>query len=126
LNFVIESENFQSSFRIFATTLRLLGLLKLSSVIMTDATYKLIWQGYPCIVVGVVDNNKNFHPIGFIVCDSEDSDDFEFVFSSIKTFDPDYKPDFLVADCADAITNGFEVDTFIFIYFFISINLILF
>jgi len=109
LNFLIEAENFESSFRVFVTSLRLLSLLRLSQVVMTDATYKLIWQGYPCIVVGVVDHNKSFHPIGFIVCDSEDYQNFEFVFSSIRNFDPNFKPRFLVADCADAITKGFEL-----------------
>jgi hypothetical protein len=75
---------------------------------MTDATYKLIWQGYPCIVVGVVDNNKSFHPVGFIVCDGEATEDFVFVFSSLKeNAEVSFEPKFLVVDCADAITNGF-------------------
>ena len=76
---------------------------------MTDATYKLIWQGYPVLIVGVVDNNKSFHPIGLIVANSETSEDFEFVYSSLKKFDPSFQANFLVADGADAITNGFEV-----------------
>ena len=88
----IESEN--SSLLFFVTTLRFLSMLKMSNLFTTDASYKLIWQGFLCIVVGVLDNNKSFHPIGFIVCDSEDCDDFEFVFKSIKEFEPNYKPRF--------------------------------
>ena len=104
LNYLIEQENTQCRFRFFVTTRRLLSQLKLSSIIMTDATYKLIWQGYPCIVVGVVDNNKSFHPVGFVVCDSEATEDFAFVFSSLKEYAEEkfnFEPKFLVADSSE-------------------------
>ena len=57
----------------------------------------------------MLDNNKSFHPVGFVLCDSEDTDDFSFVFDSIHSCDPDFKPRFLVADGAEAITQGFKV-----------------
>ena len=49
-------------------------------------------------------------PVGFITCDSEDTEDFSFVLNSIKLFDPSITPEFLLADGAEAITNGFKVN----------------
>lgn len=99
----------ENDFRIFVTTRRLLCFIELSNIVTTDATYKLVWQGFPCIVVGVVDNNKSFHPVGFSCCDSEDAFDYEFVFNSLKKHHTEYNPKILVGDNADAITCGFKV-----------------
>ena len=108
LNYNVEPGE-PDSFRLFLTTHRLLNLLKFSKIATTHATYKLIWNGFPCIIAGVLDNNKSFHLVGFVLCDSEDTDDFWFVFDSFHSCNPDFKHRFLVADGAEAIYQGFKV-----------------
>lgn len=79
--------------------------------ISIDATYKLIYQNYPLIVVGSTDKNKHFHFFGVAVTSSEETEDFKFVFESVrdgveKLFKTVYDPVFLVADAAWAIKNA--------------------
>ena len=55
---------------------------------------------------------KRFHPISMCICSHESAIDYEFIFASVrrviaKLFDTDYRPAILMADGADAITNGF-------------------
>ena len=57
------------------TTYRFFNFLTLSNNLTTDANFKLIWQGHHCMVVGVLDNTKRFCPIGFNICDSQDTSD---------------------------------------------------
>ena len=99
--------------RLFFTTRRLIKQAELSkNHICTDATYKLIWQGYPVLIVGTTDKDKKFHPYGLAVCINEETDDFAFIFESLKVAINkisgfDYKPTTLVADASGAITAGF-------------------
>jgi len=65
------------------------------------------------LIVGTSDQDRAFHPFGLALCYSEKESDFEFMFRSIKDgvakiFGTDYKHTILMADGADAITNGFE------------------
>ncbi|CAF1058690.1 unnamed protein product, partial [Brachionus calyciflorus] len=58
------------------------------------------------------DLQKKFHPITLSICTNETHEEFEFIFSSIikginKVYNSDFRPIVLVADGADAITNGF-------------------
>jgi hypothetical protein len=76
------AENHQ--FRFLVTTKRLLTLLEYSSTLHTDATYKLIWQGFPVLVVGTSDRAKKFHAIGIAVTSAETEQDFVFLFEAIK------------------------------------------
>jgi hypothetical protein len=51
--------------RIFFTTKRLIRLTMFNRKhICADATYKLIWQGYPVLIVGTTDIDRVFHPYG--------------------------------------------------------------
>ncbi|CAF4227099.1 unnamed protein product [Rotaria sordida] len=77
-----------------------------------DATYKLIWQGFPVLIVGTTDFNKAFHPFGLAVCSNEKTKDFEFIFNSIQVGMEKINKDLLyptalISDAADAIKNGF-------------------
>ncbi|CAF1550987.1 unnamed protein product [Adineta ricciae] len=107
-------EDYQGSrFRIFISSLRLLNITLLSSHINADATYKLVWQGFPVLVVGTTDLKKSFHPFGLSICSNEKTKDFEFIFKSIQlglvnTNKGLFKPTALVSDAADAIKNGFR------------------
>ena len=71
-------------FGVFITTKRLLDIASRSKHIHADATYKLIWQGFPILIVGTTDYNKAFHHFGLAVCRTEDSTAFEFIFNSVK------------------------------------------
>jgi predicted DNA-binding antitoxin AbrB/MazE fold protein len=102
-----------SKFRMFISSLRLLNITSSSSHINADATYKLVWQGFPVLVVGTTHLNKSFHPFGLAICSNEKTKDFEFIFKSLQTglvnTNKDlFKPTALVSDAADAIMNGFR------------------
>ena len=67
------------------TTIRLLRNAFEAVFILSDATYKLTYGGFPALTGGKTDKNKNFHPFGIA-----------------------FNPSILVADNADAVTLGFK------------------
>ena len=105
LNYFCDYEN--TKFGIFWSTNRLLSLTSLSSSINIDATYKLNYLGYPVMLCGTTDKKRQFHPFGVALLADETSDSFKFMFSSLLKYNPQYKPNILIADCAQAITNAF-------------------
>ncbi|RNA03118.1 hypothetical protein BpHYR1_015331, partial [Brachionus plicatilis] len=90
------------------TTNRLIDLINKRKIVVIDATYKVIFQGYALIVAGTVDIERHFHPVCVAICTRETEDDYEFVFNSLKKKYPNFNPEFLLADGAHSITNGFE------------------
>lgn len=116
-NIQIDDQNeMNSAFRFFVSTKLVFGIGKFSEKIHTDATYKLIWQGYPLLLVGTTDSNRRFHPIGTCVSTNERSADFEFMFRTMKNslieiFDFHMNPRVLICDAAKSIQcihNGFK------------------
>lgn len=113
-NIHIDDQNEMNSFfRFFVSTKFLLGIGKYSEKIHTDATYKLIWQGYPVLVVGTTDSNRRFHPIGTCVSTNERSEDFEFMFRTMKNslkeiFGFEMDPRVLISDAARSIHIAFK------------------
>ncbi|CAF4632468.1 unnamed protein product [Rotaria sp. Silwood2] len=102
-----------NKFRIFISFLRSLNITSQSSHIHADATYKLVWQGFPILIVGTTDLNKSFHPFGLAICSNEKTNDFAFIFKSIQIgmqkINKDLlKPKALISDAANAIKNGFK------------------
>ena len=64
-----------------------------------DATYKLNWNGFPLIVFGTVDRRKKFHPLVYACTASETTNDYEFVFESVKiAIEIYFEPKILIAD----------------------------
>ncbi len=63
-------------------------------------------------LAGTTDMGRHFHPFVLCICTNKTHLDFEFVCKTIKmsveklTLKP-YQPGILMADAADAITNGF-------------------
>lgn len=110
----LDEENTENClFRFFVSTKLLLRQAVNVSKLHTDATYKLIWQGFPVIIIGTTDANRKFHPFGVMVSTNERSEDFEFIFQSLK--DGVYEstnqvidPDVLICDAAFSIHNGFK------------------
>ncbi|CAF4253261.1 unnamed protein product [Rotaria magnacalcarata] len=94
-NYYIKDDDDDPLFILFVTTRNLIKNCLNSNHICADATYKLIWQGYPVLIVGTTDKQCAFHPFGIALCINE------------KTSDFDYCPIILVADASGAITNGF-------------------
>jgi hypothetical protein len=104
------------SFRFFVTTRRLLSIAKDAKFIHADSTYKLIWNDFPVLICGTSDKNKVFHPFGLSVCSSEKEHDYQFMFECLQVgLEATNQPKLpnngsiaLIADAADAITNGFK------------------
>ena len=69
----------------FVTTRTLASIGLKSTQIHLDATYKLIWQGYPVLPIGVTDSNRRFHVIGYgITSTDENSSDFLFLLEGVR------------------------------------------
>ncbi|CAF3337908.1 unnamed protein product [Rotaria sp. Silwood1] len=102
-----------NKFRFFVTTKILLFNATISNKIHADATYKLIWQEFPCFIIGTTDMIKQFHPYGFAVCSNEKEKDFEFIFNCIRdglhylNLQMNEQKLALIADVAEAISNEF-------------------
>ena len=103
----------KNKFRFFVTTKRLLFYASVSNKIHIDATYKFIWQGFPCFIIGTTDMIKQFHPFGFAACSNEKENDFEFIFSCLRdgllnlNLQMNERELILIADGAEAISNAF-------------------
>jgi hypothetical protein len=91
------------------STKALLKQAMLAHHLCADATYKLVLQGFPVLIVGTTDFKRKFHPFSVSVCSGETGDDYPFIFSALKSslFEYTYRPTALIADGADAITNVF-------------------
>lgn len=103
----------KNEFRFLVSSKILLQNAIKSDKMHADGTYKLIWQGFPVLVVGFTDRIRRFHPIGVCVTTNERTADFNFLFHSVKRaiadiFDTQLKPSTLIADAADSIKNGFK------------------
>ena len=105
-------KNWKPYFRFVCTTKRLLMLLKHNSLIASDGTYKLIWQGYPVLMSGTIDRDRKYHPAGICVAITETQVDYAFFFRTLrdvyfKIASVHFHADVLIGDAAPAITNGF-------------------
>jgi len=93
----------------------LLELALKTQHLAADASYKLNFQGFPVFLVGVNDMQRVFHCTSLSICSGETSHDYAFVFRCVKSMIdklffggvPTYSPKILIADGAEAITNGF-------------------
>jgi predicted protein tyrosine phosphatase len=109
-----EADFEEPSFRICISTPRLLKLGADAKNVHADATYKLVWQGYPVLIVGFSDAERKMHPVGLAVTMREATEDFSFVFSSIAKGvslvtdeASSFSPTVLICDAAPAIKKGF-------------------
>ena len=69
----------------YITTKRILSFATKSQFILTDATCKLMWQGFPLFICRTIDRSKAFHPTRFQLCRNETEIDFRFMFGTVKT-----------------------------------------
>lgn len=82
LNYNVNYE--QGTFKFCVTSKLLLKKHIKAKHIHVDATYKLIWQGFPVLLVGTTDTVKQFHIICISVSTGETCSDFEWVFKSLQ------------------------------------------
>lgn len=118
--FVLSSEIISlaqnKSFRYIITTKTLLmNATVLDNHLAVDATYKVMFQGFPLILIGSTDKFKKYHPFAVAVVSSEKEEDYKFIFREFKVnietmFQILYTPKTLLADGALAIRNAFNSD----------------
>lgn len=99
--------------KFFVTSKTLLRNAVDTKLVCADTNYKLLWQGFPVHITGTVDINKKFHPFGISVTDTEELDDFRFMFESLKkgvalNFDSELNCKVLMSDAYPAIGNAFK------------------
>lgn len=107
-----DSDEKNPIFRFIISTKYLIEISKNSSVVHADATYKIIWQGFPILVCGTTDQNRKFHPICLTVSSNEQKEDFKLMFQGLKDkifeiFEISWNPKVLVCDAAKSIQNAF-------------------
>ena len=95
------------------STKALQRLAQNSMVVQTDATYKLIWQGYPAILASVSDASRQTFPVAFAVSSGETAVDYELVLRTMKEgveriSGSSFAPRVVVGDSADAISTAVE------------------
>jgi len=97
----------EQNLKIVISIRRLLNVRN-SDMLQADGTYKSTWLGYPVPIVGTSDKNNVFHPACLAVCDSESSEDYEFIFRALSLSNVGWQPTTLLADGSEVITIGFE------------------
>ncbi|XP_021700374.1 uncharacterized protein LOC110678751 isoform X1 [Aedes aegypti] len=53
------------------------------SVVAADCTFKVTVEGYPLLVVAVIDNMRHAHPVAFGIIANQEHTDYQFAFQSI-------------------------------------------
>lgn len=81
--------------------------------IHVDATYKLVWQGFPVLLVGTTDAAKQFHIICISVSTGETCSDFKWIFKSLQEkylsfYGTEFSPNILISDAAASISKAFQ------------------
>ena len=100
--------------RVLLSTTKLLATTALGERIHANGTYKLIWQGFPVIVVGTTDARRSFVLGGLAICSGETVEDYQFAFDTIPDWRLNQKKNLIlscpsrnfrysVTDCAPAI-----------------------
>ena len=106
-----DDDDDERKFRTFFSTKRLITQAFDSKVLHCDATYKLVWEGMPVLIIGTTDSDRHFHPFGMAICSNEKTDDFVFVYDSLRrevqALGGSIDPEVLVSDASEAIRNGF-------------------
>lgn len=97
-------------FRFFMTSKAVIKMAREAVSLQADATYTLLWQGFPVLIVSTTDLDRKFHMIGVAVCLCEQQEDFKFLFNSVKKcarelaqFDVA-----IVCDASHSISNAFK------------------
>lgn len=93
----IDPEN--KSFRIIFSSKRLLSLMVHFKVVAADCTFKVTLEGYPLLVVAVIDNMRHAHPVAFGVISNQKQTDYQYAFQAVR-------------DACSRFGYGIEITTF--------------
>ena len=100
-------QNEKTRFVVIFSTKRLISFLSKSEVLHIDATYRLNWQGYPVIIVGVSSATGKFFGSLSVLSSHEDSEAWSEIYKYIHSLN--IHPRFRMSDGAQSITKaGFE------------------
>lgn len=107
-----DSDEQNPTFRFMKSNKYLIEISKDARVVHADATYKMIWQGFPVLVCGTTDQNRKFHPLCLTISSNEQKEDFKLMFQGLKDkiqeiFESSWNPKVLVCDAAKSIQNAF-------------------
>jgi hypothetical protein len=72
------------TFRILIIIRRLLQLESEARMIYTDATYKVLWHGFPAFIIEFADAAYTFYSCELALCSSETANDYEFILSTFQ------------------------------------------
>lgn len=102
----------QLNFQFVLSTPALLEKMVGLKQICIDATYKLNWNDFPLIILGSVDRANKFHPLVYACTSNETTEDYKFVFDSVKSaieayYGENFQPTTIIADGAHSIRNAF-------------------
>lgn len=107
-------EDMVNGFQVIFSTRRLLLLSQHAKNIHVDGTYKLVFQGYPVLIIGYSDANRRFHPIALSLSMRERLCDYQKLFvvvsESIRKYYGhlfSYRPNVLISDASSAIKGAF-------------------
>jgi hypothetical protein len=106
-------ENGSRLFIFFSTPALLRLVRQRPEIIHIDATHKLNWEGFPCVIPCISDTANQGHPLGIVVLGQENEAHFKLLFEGLKQSFWDYVDNFawnprvLVKDCCFAISNAF-------------------
>ncbi|XP_062558177.1 uncharacterized protein LOC134223055 [Armigeres subalbatus] len=81
IGYDIDQDN--GRFRIVYSSVKLLSLFRTLDVLSADCTFKTTMQGYPLMVVCLVDKMRHAHPVAFATVTKQEKADYDFVFSAI-------------------------------------------
>lgn len=72
-----------NKFRIVISSLNLLALMNSFDVLAADCTFKTTLQGYPLLVVCIIDAMRHAHPVALVCMSHQQVADYEFAFNTI-------------------------------------------
>jgi SWIM zinc finger len=104
-----------NGFQIIFSTKRLLRLAQHARNVHVDGTYKLVYQGYPVLIIGFSDASRSFHPIALSLSMKERLCDYHHLFTVISASIHElfgdvfsYRPNVLISDASAAIKGAFR------------------
>jgi hypothetical protein len=80
-------------------------------IISLDGTYKLLWNGFPFLVLGLYDIVHQFHPVAFLFTSNEDTISYDFLLQTLRNevyhlFGFSFYCNFSVSDNSDEIFSS--------------------
>ena len=103
-----DKDDEDTRFMVVFATGKTLSLLKSGNQLHVDATYRLVWQGYPVLVCGVSSPTGKFFGTMSVLSSNEDSSSWSELYRFIHNLDNHFR--FRMGDGAKEITKaGFEV-----------------